>query len=106
MPELKKGLYYSSVEDENADDERVRRQNHNKMIVKTIIVLFLIIPALAVALGSGDSILSELGLGHPPAGEGFKTLDTDIDISYDPLQAPYKGASVIINSKNYYHFLK
>ncbi len=59
MPELKKGLYYYNVADENADDERVRRQKNNRMLIKTVIGILLIISALAVALSSGDIILSE-----------------------------------------------
>lgn len=95
MPELKKGLYYYNVADENADDERVRRQKNNRMLIKTIIGILLIISALAVALSSGDIMLSELGLGHPPVGAAFENLDTDIDTSYDPLQVSYKGETII-----------
>lgn len=94
MPEPKKGLYYYNVADENADDERVRHQKNNRMLIKTIISLLLIISALAVALNSGDIILSELGLCHPPAGAAFENLDTDIDTSHDPLQASYKGEAI------------
>ena len=95
MSEPKNGLYYYSAADENADSDRVRHEQNNRLIIKTIMGLFLIISALVVALSSGEVILGELGLGHPPAGAVFKNLDTDIDTSYDPLQASYKGETII-----------
>lgn len=95
MSELKKGLYYYNVEDENADGERVRRKKNNLMIIKTIILLVIMISVLVVALSSGDIILNELGLGRPPAGAVFKNLGTDIDTSYDPLQTSYNGETII-----------
>lgn len=100
MPEPKKGFYYYSGIEKDTENETVRHQKHNRMIVKTVIGLFIIISVLAVTLSSGDMVLGELGLGHPPRGAAFENLYTDIDTSYDPLQTPYKGESVIINSKN------
>ncbi len=100
MPEPKKGLYYYSAADENADSDGVRHQKNSRMMIKTFVGLFLIISAIVIALNWGDIVLGKVGLSHPPAGAAFENPDADIDTSYDPLQTPYKGASVIINSKD------
>lgn len=95
MSEPKKGFYYYSGTEEDTENEKVHRQKHNRMIVKTVIVLFLIILALLTALIWGDQVLGITGLGRPPAGATFENLDTEIDISHDPLQAYYSGESII-----------